>query len=258
MAYPRLLLLPALLLLLAPAMAQTTATGFLDKSVEVDGKTQRYALYVPDNYDPAKKWPLIVFLHGSGERGDDNLLQTEVGLPSAIRLHRDWFPALVLIPQCPDKKFWDVAVPTIEAAMAQTQSDYSVDDKAITLTGLSLGGYATWIWGALKTDTFAALMPVCGGGDIEHVMGELSPEEAQVYGTMEDRVKKLATIPIWAFHGKDDGVVLPARSQEMVDRVKKAGGNVRYKEWKDTGHNSWDKTYGYKRAMAWLLKQRKK
>jgi predicted peptidase len=242
---------------LVAAEANTTATGFLDKTVMVNDKPVRYALYVPDNYDPAKKWPLIVFLHGSGERGDDNMLQTDVGIGHAIRLHRDWFPALVLMPQCPDDKFWDTAIPAIEAAMAQTQTAYSVDDNAITLTGLSLGGYATWIWGATKTETFAALLPICGGGDMADLAG-FNLVDNKAFGTLDERVKKLATIPIWAFHGTDDDVVPPARSRDMVERVDKAGGKVRYKEFKETGHNSWDQTYDYKRAMSWLLKQRKK
>lgn len=234
-----------------------TATGFLDKTVMVGGKALRYALYVPDGYSPEKVWPLIVFLHGSGERGSDNLLQTDVGIGHAIRLHRDWFPALVLMPQCPEGKFWDAAVPAIEHAMVQTEATYNVDPKAVTLTGLSLGGYATWIWGAMKADTFAALMPVCGGGDLADLQGKVPLDHMEAFGTMEERVKRLSTVPIWAFHGADDDVVPPSRSGDMVTLVKKAGGDIRYKEFKDTGHNSWDQAYGTERAIKWLLRQRK-
>ena len=240
--------------------ASTTeyTTGFLDKAAPVDGKAVRYALYVPEDYDPKKAWPLIVFLHGSGERGNDNLKQTDEGIGHAIRLYRERFPALVLMPQCPEDKSWDEVVPAIEAAMAQVREEYSVDDKAITLTGLSLGGYATWIWGAAKTDTFAALMPICGGGNPADVLGELDEKEAAKFGTMEDRVKALSRIPIWAFHGADDDVVPPERSREMVKAVKDAGGDVKYDELKDTNHNSWDPAYQNEKAIKWLLKQRKK
>jgi len=234
------------------------ATGFLDKAAPVDGKVARYALYVPEDYDPKKAWPLIVFLHGSGERGDDNLKQTDEGIGHAIRLHRERFPALVLMPQCPESESWDKVVPAIEAAMAQVQEEYSIDDKAITLTGLSLGGYATWIWGAAKTDTFAALMPICGGGNPADILGKLDEKEAAKLGTMEERAKALSGIPIWAFHGADDDVVPPERSREMVKAVKAAGGDVKYDELKDTGHNSWDAAYGDEKAIKWLLKQRKK
>lgn len=242
------------------ALADTFApseTGFLDKTVTVAGKPARYALYVPEEYTPDKAWPLIVFLHGAGERGDDNLKQTEVGIGTAIRLHRDWFPALVLMPQCPEDRFWDAAIPTIEAAIAQTRADYHVDERAISLTGLSLGGFATWIWGAVKTDTFAALMPVCGGGDVAHIRDWLLESNRDAFGTMDERVQKLATVPIWAFHGADDDVVPPERSREMVERVKAAGGKIQYTEFKETSHNSWDQAYGDKKHIKWLLKQRK-
>ena len=234
-----------------------SATGFLDKSVLVDDKVARYALYVPENYTPDKPWPLIVFLHGSGERGDDNLLQTEVGIGSAIRRNRDWFPALVLMPQCPEDRFWDAAVPAIEAALVQTRATYHVDDRAITLTGLSLGGYGTWIWGGLNVDTFAALMPVCGGGDPADLGKRLLKSSKGRLGTMDERVQNLAKVPIWAFHGAEDDVVAPERSRAMVERVQAAGGKVRYTEFPKTGHNSWDAAYGQREHIQWLLKQRR-
>lgn len=237
--------------------AAPRATGFLDKTVEVEGKEARYALYVPDDYTPKKAWPLIVFLHGAGERGDDNLQQTEVGIGRAIRLHRDWFPALVLMPQCPEDRFWDAAIPAIEAAIAQTRSAYRVDDRAITLTGLSLGGYATWIWGAQKTDTFAALMPICGGGELEQISKRFPARTLAAFGTLDSRVQQLATVPIWAFHGEADDVVPPERTADMVARVKAAGGDVQYTVFEGVGHNSWDRAYGDKRHVRWLLKQRK-
>ena len=248
----------AVLVLVAPAFGDALPTGFLDQSVVVEGNAQRYALYVPDNYTADKQWPLIVFLHGKGEQGDDNLKQTEVGIGRAIRLNRDWFPALVLMPQCPEDVFWDAAIPTIEAAMAQTRSNYNIDDRAISLTGLSLGGYATWIWGSTKTDTFAALMPICGGGNLLDLKAKMPIVDDKAFGSIDERVQNLKKIPIWAFHGEDDSVVPAARTRDMVDRVKKAGGSVRYKEFKETGHNSWDQAYEYKRGITWLLKQRKK
>lgn len=240
------------------APSADSVTGFLDQSVVVDGKTASYALYVPDDYNPAKAWPLIVFLHGAGERGKDNLLQTDVGIGHAIRQHRDWFPALVLMPQCPEGKFWDSAIPVIEAALAQTRALYHIDDRAITLTGLSMGGYATWIWGALKTDTFAALMPICGGGNPEDLRTKPSQQNLEAMGTLDERVKKLSAVPIWAFHGADDDVVPVDRTKDMVQRVKAAGGDVEYTEFEDTGHNSWDTAYGKKKTIHWLLKQRRK
>jgi len=127
------------------------------------------------------------------------------------------------------------------------------------IAGLSMGGYATWVWGPNRLDVFAALMPVCGGGDprdMKHlVTGEMVVEK---YGTVEDRVPKLATVPIWAFHGKKDDVVPPFRTQQMVKLVKNAGGDVKYTEFPEDGHNSWDSAYGDPENIAWLLSQRHK
>lgn len=214
-------------------------TGFLNKTMMVNGKPRHYVLYVPRDYTPEKPWPLIVFLHGMGERGSDGLAQSEVGIARAIRFHPDRFPCLVVMPQCPGKVVWNKAVEDIDTCINDTRRDYSIDDDRLYLTGLSMGGFAAWQYGAANARKFAAIMPICGGGNVKDA-------------------EKLAHIPIWAFHGAVDSVVPPKKSQEMVEAVKKAGGNVQYTEYPDTDHNSWDKAYGEKDAIAWLLKQRKK
>lgn len=232
-------------------------SGFLNQSVAVAGAESKYVLYVPREYTPDRAWPLIVFLHGAGERGDDGLIQSEVGLGGAIRRFPERYPALVLMPQCPEGAFWDTAIPAIEAQLAKTQADYRVDRERIYLTGLSMGGYMTWLWGALKTDTFAALTPICGGGKVEDIHRLLGSKETAVdFGTLEDRVAKLAAVPVWAFHGARDPVVPVMRSQVMVRLVEKAGGEVKYTEYPDLEHNSWDAAYGDEEFPKWLLKQR--
>jgi predicted peptidase len=213
-----------------------TPTGFINKSMEIEGKERCYAVFVPRNYDPAKLWPLIVFLHGAGERGDDGLLQTEVGLPSAIRRHADEFPAIVVMPQCPEGVWWDKASEDIERAYELTRRQYSIDPRRIYLTGLSMGGYATWMYGAQHSDRWAALLPICGGGNV-------------------DDAPALARMPIWAFHGADDSVVKAEESRQMVEAVKNAGGTVRYTEFEKTDHNSWDPAYRDKKTIKWLFKQ---
>jgi predicted peptidase len=218
---------------------QAVPTGFLNKTMVVDGKPRHYVLYVPREYKPDHQWPLVVFLHGMGERGSDGLAQSEVGIGRAIRLHPDRFPCLVAMPQCPDKTTWVKAVEDIDTCLHDTRKDYSVDDDRIYLTGLSMGGFAAWQYGAEKIKTFAAIMPICGGGKTSDA-------------------EKLARVPIWAFHGADDTTVKPEKSREMVEAVKKAGGDVKYTEYAATGHNSWDKAYEEKDAIKWLLSQRKK
>jgi len=218
---------------------QAVPTGFLNKTMVIDGHPRHYVLYVPREYKPDQRWPLIVFLHGMGERGSDGLAQSEVGIGRGIRLHPDRFPCLVVMPQCPDKTTWLKAVKDIDTCLHDTRKDYSVDDDRVYLTGLSMGAYAAWQYGAEKVKTFAGIMPICGGGKVKDA-------------------EKLARVPIWAFHGADDPTVAPKKSQEMVEAVKKAGGDVRYTEYAGTGHNSWDKAYEEKEAIKWLLNQRRK
>lgn len=214
-------------------------TGFLDKVVETSSGLRRYVVYVPYDYDPKEKWPVILFLHGAGERGDDGLAQSAVGIGQAVRFHPDRFPAIVVMPQCPKDVWWDSCLDHVDLALEQTLAEYNTDRSRVYLTGLSMGGYATWIYGAMKTDTFAALMPICGGGKVEDAAA-------------------LAKLPIWAFHGGADETVKPEESRKMVDAVKKAGGAVQYTEYKGVGHNSWDAAYGDAKAIKWLLSQRKK
>ncbi len=237
---------------------QGMVTGFLNKTLENCDAMARYVVYVPHDYTPDKAWPLIVFLHGAGERGSDGLIQTEVGIGTAIRRHADWFPAIVLFPQCPESKFWDVIIGDIERAMTKTQQEYRIDPDRIYLTGLSMGGYGVWLWGAKKTDTFAALMPICGGGDMSELLLMSRKPPVYDFGSMEERVKKLSKVPIWAFHGADDETVPPDRSRRMVKLVKDAGGDVKYTEFPKTGHNSWDAAYGEEKHILWLLKQKKR
>ena len=240
------------------AMTNAPTMGFIDKTLTKDGGDVRYVLYVPRGYDAAQEWPLVVFLHGAGERGADGLLQSDVGIGRAIRRNPERFPCLVLMPQCPLEKFWDVMFDDIEKMMEVTRKDYRIDPARITLTGLSMGGYGTWIWGPNKLDVFAALMPICGGGDARD-MKHLAPDSSvDQFGTVEDRVPKLATVPIWAFHGKKDDVVPPFRTQQMVKKVREAGGDVKYTEFPEDGHNSWDSAYGDPDTISWLLSQRHK
>lgn len=219
-------------------MAERT-TGFIAKTMEVDEGTRDYVLYVPDNYDPGREWPLIVFLHGRGERGDDGIVQSEVGIGPAIQANPDRFPCLVLMPQCPDTGYWNQARPHITKSMEDTLRDYAIDEDRIYLTGLSMGGYGTWTYGAAEPHRFAALMPICGGGRVR---------DADI----------LSSIPVWAFHGDADPVVDIKETQKMIDALKAAGGSPKFTIYLGVGHNSWDDAYGDPEAIAWLLSHRRK
>jgi predicted peptidase len=191
-------------------------TGFVKKALELDGQTYRYAVYVPQGYTPQRRSPAILFLHGIGECGDDGTAQ---------------------MPQCRVGRKWEGTMATLAlATLEATQSQYTIDPDRIVLTGLSLGGFGTWRLGAQQPERFAALVPVCGGGD---------PSRAQA----------LARLPIWCFHGEADSVIPVERSREMVQAVRAAAGDVRYTEFPGVGHNAWDPAYGDPQLTEWMLAQ---
>lgn len=221
-------------------------TGFINMTTKVDGDSRPAVLFVPADYDPSREYPLIVFLHGAGERGDDGLRQTQVGIGNAIRENPDRFPCLVFMPQCPTGQWWS-EVPGrggdnsghahISDGIDSIMARYNIDEDRVTLTGLSMGGYGTFSYGAREASRFAAFMPICGGGD-------------------EANATSLATRPMWVFHGDADSVVPIERSQLMVDAIKKAGGDVKFTVYPGVGHNSWDDAYSSReKAVEWLLAQ---
>lgn len=213
-------------------------TGLSTKSMTVGGKEMQYGVYVPGDYDAKRKWPLIIFLHGMGERGDDGVLQTQVGIGPAIQKNPERFPCIVVMPQCPTSSVWNDRHDIVAEAIARGLTDYNIDKSRIVLTGLSMGGYGTWSYGAAHVNMFAALLPVCGGGN-------------------PDNAPRLAKVPIRVYHGGADGVVKPELSRAMVDAIKKAGGDIAYTEYPGVGHNSWDLTYGDPQVIAWMLAQKK-
>lgn len=232
-------------------------TGFIKKSIPVHQSEEHYTVYVPGDYTADAAWPLIVFLHGAGERGDDNEAPRMQGIAEVIEKTPERVPAIVLIPQCPKGEVWNTRHDQLEAMLETTRKEYNIDDSRIYLTGLSMGGYGTWLWGAINTDTFAALVPICGGGDPEDIQQLLNAKGGNPYGSLASRLRALATVPIWAFHGADDTVVPPDRSRFMVEEIKKRGGTIKYTEYEGVGHNSWDKAYQESDVIEWLLQQRK-
>jgi len=240
-------------LLAAPARAKIPETGFLDRTVTLAGTKYKYQVFVPDDWTPNKKWPVILFLHGVGERGDDGLAQTDIGIGSAIRVNRSRFSAIVVMPQCRKNVWWsdppmdDVAM----AALAQAEKEFQGDPRRIYLTGLSMGGYGTWHLAAKYPGKFAALAPVCGG--------ILRPEEARVHSPQEkkpytDAAKQIGgNTPVWIFHGAMDDTVPVTESRRMAEALKELGGETRYTEYPGVGHNSWDKAYAEPELFTWML-----
>ena len=222
-------------------------TGFLYKTTTVQDETYAYCVYVPPEYTPDKPWPLILALHGSGERGEDGFLQTDVGIGRAIRRRHGAFPAIVVMPQCRREMSWAgpmaaMALRCVEA----TSREYRIDPERLYLTGLSLGGQGTWLLGAELADRFAALVPVCG-----------FVEYNESTGVAEKVAARLDKIPIWCFHGDADPAVPVQKSREIVAAIRLAGGNVKYTEYPGGAHNVWDRAYGDPELWKWLFAQKR-
>ncbi len=227
------------------------------EQVGADGSRIVYRWFMPP-VEPGEKVPLILFLHGAGERGDDNDKTLVHGardfISDAVQSKRK---CAVLIPQCPTDEKWVDAPwsadshemndePTgpmalvIEALEEHLRND-SIDPSRIYLTGLSMGGYGSWDLLARYPKRFAAAVPICGGGD----------SRAEV-------VARFVDVPIWAFHGGADDVVKPLRSRAMIDALKAAGGSPKYTEYPEVGHDSWTRTYADAALYDWLFAQQLK
>jgi len=198
-----------------------------------------YLLYLPKNYgaNPAEKWPFILFLHGRGESGNDLELVKKHGVAKIVE-KRDDFPFVVVSPQCPNEDWWPDIADSLDALLDDVLPRYSIDLQRVYLTGLSMGGYGTWRLAALRPDRFAAIAPICGGGDTHWAL-------------------RLKDIPVWVFHGADDEVVPLSESERMVRALKAAGGNVRFTVYPGVQHDSWTQTYENPELFDWLLQQRK-
>ena len=235
-------------------------TGFLDRTVAIAGRSYPYVVYVPRDWSRDRAWPVVLFLHGAGERGTEGQRPAQVGLGSAIRLAPERFPALVVFPQVPLEERW-IGAPADAAmqALADVVAEFRGDAERIYLTGLSMGGYGTWHLALAHPDTFAALVPVCGGivpnGSAASVrQSPLTLAADDPYAFTAERLRHL---PIWMFHGADDTVVLPSESRRMREALEAVRADVRYTEYPEVGHNSWDRAYGESELWRWLFAQRR-
>ena len=220
--------------------------GFLNRVFkDSEDKEYKYVVFVPHDFkaDDAstKQWPIILFLHGAGERGDDGELQAKVGLAPAIRKREKEFPFIAVFPQCSKNSFWRADAPDGQRAMAilaDVEKEFKTDPDRVYVTGLSMGGMGTWSLAMKFPDRFAALVPICGRGD-------------------NAQAEKIAKLPIWCFHGDDDKAVNVEGSRSMIAAIKEAGGNPKYTEYPGVGHNSWDAAYGTDELYTWLLQQKR-
>ena len=241
------------------AFAQAPVTGFVDRQAVVDGAAYGYQVYVPREYDPTADWPVILFLHGGGERGDDGLIQTAVGLGAAIRRDAARFPAIAVFPQAPADGSWQgLAADIALAALDATLDEFAVDESRVYLTGLSMGGNGSWYLAYHHADRFAAAVVICGfvsaGDPARYAAIAPGPADQQFVAVAE----RVAGVPTWIFHGEADGVVPVEQSRGMASALEAAGADVQYTEIPGTGHNAWDPAYASERMVEWLFAQRKR
>ncbi len=216
-----------------PADAGQHAQKF-EKQITV---TLDYLLFLPEDYakDADKKWPLILFLHGSGERGNDINKVKVHGIPKIVEDKKD-FGFITISPQCPDNGWWKAN--ELELLLDDVVAKYHVDADRVYLTGLSMGGFGTWDLAIDAPKRFAAIAPMCGGGN---------PYMA----------RRLKDIPIWVFHGDADKAVPVQKSDEMVDALKKAGADVKFTRYEGVGHDCWTQSYDNPELYTWFLSHKR-
>jgi predicted peptidase len=242
------------------ATAKPPATGFLARHLPASGRELRYQVYVPAAYTPRRSWPVVLFLHGSGERGADNLAQLREGLAPAIRAHAHWFPLLAVFPQAPAGARWrDATEADVMRILDAVDSEWQTDRDRTYVVGMSMGGYGAWQLAMDHPDRFAAIVPVCAGvlppPTEPELLGVKVPDPAgDPYAQIARAVAKL---PIWIFHGAADPVVPVGESRRMARELAKAGGDPRYTEYPFTGHDAWDPTFNSPDLWDWLLQQRR-
>lgn len=240
----------------------TPASGrFVRRVLTVGGRRHAYQVFVPAAA-VARPLPVVLFLHGSGERGDDGEQQIHAGLGPHVRAHAADFPALVVFPQSPAGTSWEgdtatMALATLDAASAE----FDGDPQRTTLTGMSRGGYGTWSLALREPDRFAALVPVCGGitppgtrPDLDDLQVESTRSAADPFDAAAQRLRH---VPSWLFHGARDDVVPPAQSRHMHAALQRVGADVRYTEFPEANHNSWDAAYATPELWSWLFAQRR-
>ena len=246
----------------ATASAQAAETGFLNRSVSVDGVERRYQVYVPSGYQRSTPLPVILALHGGGEYGTNGISQTDGGLARAIRRHPERFNALVVFPQSPpgapgfQGPGERIALTELDTAI----SEFNGDTSRVYLTGLSMGGNGAWYLAYHHPNRFAALLVVCGF--VEEFTGTTSgthyPPIVATGNPFAAIAKNIPQLPIWIFHGDADRTVSVEQSRQMFSALKAIGANVQYTELAGVPHNAWDPAYERAEVFTWLFQQKRR
>jgi predicted peptidase len=228
---------PVILSLLLVALVSLTHADQAPQQFKAPEKAPAeldFLLSLPDGYEAgeSKTWPLIVFLHGAGERGDNLELVKVHGPPKLIEAGEE-FPFIVASPQCPEGSWWSDE-PVLEL-IDHLEATYRIDKSRIYLTGLSMGGYGTWHFATKAPNRFAAVAPICGGG-------------------IPYKVRFISHLPVWAFHGAKDGVVPLEESTRLIEALKKKPNSVaKLTVYPEANHDSWTESYDNPELYKWFL-----
>ena len=218
-------------------MAKQLEQHYLSESGDLD-----YLLFVPRDYQEGSTtlWPLILFLHGRGESGDNLNMVKRHGIPRVIEEAED-FPCITVSPQCPANTDWVALIGQLMSLLSSIIEEFQVDRRCIYLTGLSMGGRGTWALAVEYPEIFAALIPICGRvPDVDQFM---------------EKVKVLKDVPIWVFHGAKDSTVPIENSESIVAALRAVQGNVSYTVYPDADHDFWTETYSNPELYRWMLSQ---
>jgi predicted peptidase len=227
--------------------------GFVVRRLTVHHQPCRYAVYVPPQYDPRRSWPCILFLHGSGECGDDGTKPTQVGLGPTILAHPERWPFVVVMPQKPAQdEEWEEREDLVLQSLRAVRAAYRIDPDQVALVGMSQGGHGAWMIAARHPQIWSCLVPVCG------------------YVRARTVAPRVAHLPVWAFHGLQDDVVDPGDTQQIVEGIRQKQaregllpGNLRQGDrraarmtlYPDLNHGCWDAAFGEEELPAWILAQ---
>lgn len=239
-------------------LPQRPATGaFLERMLTLGQVTYRYQVFLPSQQAGGTHPSVILFLHGTGERGSDGDKPTRSGLGPYVRRHMADFPSIVVFPQAPDDRDWNGVAETVAMAeLEHASEEFGGDRNRTYLTGLSMGGYGVWEFALAHPQRFAALVPICGAlrapSDERDLFVTQVAREADPYSAV---ARQLKTMPLWIFHGAKDDLVLPQDDRLTYAAFQAAGSQARYTEFPEANHNAWDAAYAMPQLWQWMFSQ---
>ena len=231
--------------MLSSAVSKGNQGELENRTVNVDSKDYTFQIHLPPNAENTPNLPLIIFLHGIGQRGSGGFVPANGAGGGIAKHYLGQIPAIILLPQCRSGSYWSdpVMEKMVMKSLAQIVEEFNADEKRIYLTGVSMGGYGVWYFASEFPNKFAALVSICGGSSISK-------------GDRFDALaKKVGKTPTWLFHGVDDIVVPVTESRQIVAALEANNGSVKYNEYENVGHNVWINALGEKDLMSWLLAQ---